>query len=473
MHTSPFAMIQFILNDLISTLLLIYPLHFVFKSKFFKLGMYLFILFQVYLIAKKSLSWLFFKYKLIDDGITIKRGIIKRNMLIVHKNQINQLIEDTPFLFKLFNVTRLKLTLETNSVDGNILFPSLTNSEANKIKKLISNEKLINNVKTKIKDIVGHRQIDSKDIEKLYHPEVKNVFISSISSLQIIAVYGYFETYQTYYKKFHLYNFIQINKMGYSTKGILICFFIFLLVILGFAKQYLNYGNFNLFADKKNIYTSTGFFSNKSSSITKSDIYTLVQSQSIIMQMFHLSKFDIYTLSPEQESENFSIKNPILPFINTNEGIDIVNKAFSFLNYIKMPLRQDMREILKIICIYNMLSIVFIIVILLEPTKIVFFAFLMIVATISIYEVYKYVFSNYIYSKETLNIRTGFFMKKQYLTTADNIEQIHISQSIYERLINRHSLLIYIRQQPVKKIRINMLTKSEVNEFILWESKYR
>ncbi|WP_419154379.1 PH domain-containing protein [Weissella viridescens] len=469
-RTSPFYVVQFAVGDVISTLLLVYSVHFFLTNKLLKIGVYLFIIFQIYLILKQVFSWLFFKYQLVDGYIYIKRGFIKKSTLTIESEKINQVIENASFLYKIFNVTGLKITLETNSSDGSIYFMSLSNSEANRIKNLVNSESLNNNVENDIMNIVGSFSTYSKNIKRLYHPEIKNIFISSISSMQILAIYGYFETYQMYdkYLPFHVMNILETTHVKYGYKVMLGLSAVFLFTILGFIKHYLSYGNFNLFADREKLYTSTGLFSKRASSITKRDIYTLVRSQSLIMQLFRLSKFDVYTISPDQDSENISQKNPILPFINTRQGINIVNNIFDQLKYTQIPFRKNVKNILSILLVGNASSFGFIIWAVFFPFKIFPIILISLNIIYGLYEIESYICTNYEYSRTTLNVKKGFFIKKQYITSINDIEQIHISQNINEQIMRKYSILIYIRQQPIKKIRINMLTDEEIESFVQW-----
>ncbi|MDO7803237.1 PH domain-containing protein [Pediococcus acidilactici] len=431
-------------------------------------GVYFFVFLQFVSFFGSLLRWATFKYGIYEDSLFVRKGIINKSQRKIPISKIRQYKQKTSWLYRILRMTRLIIDTGIDSDEGTIDLDMISRRES-KILKNKLNIAGVEDADNKDVDFFrGQFNVDNKFVRRIFKPSKIDIFISSITTFQLVVCLVALDSFKTDLTNFSFGNKVlsliikSINVLINSKYNLLIFFLIFLLLLIsGFIREYLIFGNFELLSDNENFYSLEGIINRSVNSFKKKRIKTFKITSNIAMQLFELVKVDVYTASPSGMEES---KHLILPFIGFKKCAEIFVNEFGFENYQTISLKIDKLVLLKLSMFTGLLEVVMVPLysLLGEGPAIVYSLFILVYFLLLTKRV---IFTNLICKDGFIGTRNGMVIKTEFLSKVSNVERYYVKQGPVQKLFKTYTLIVCFRAAPVKKRKVYFLNKERVRRF--------
>lgn len=430
------------------------------ESVFFKVVIIYAIFMIVFNVFKIFIDWITFKYFIDDKAIYVQSGLLFKKKIKLSFDKIQNVMENTPFTFKIFKRTSLKIDLGVNTDDGKIELKMITKDECNDILEKIT----LLSKKEEDKDKTNDRYEENNIIYKVTN---KEILIMSITSLKLILFIPFLMSLYSNISEYFTTDLIDkyIDKLMeltiLSVVFLLVIFFFSL--IYGYIITYIRFGKFSVFKgnNKNNLYIKSGFINLKVKSIPIDKIVTLNFTTNILFDYLKYHKVKAITLG---EQFNMETNNDLLfPFIKKERTKSLLIKIIpDFLDEIDLKKLPYKSWVLNAI-FYCPFIIIF--VVLLNSNYSFYWLFLLMIFLL-LYQCFKQSKKEYRFNcnEKTMKLKFGFLVKKTYITNFNNIEQIVIKQGILQRTFGTCNLTVFIKTNQTKGFKIQNIPYDDCKE---------
>lgn len=395
----------------------------------------------LFLIIRQGLYWRNFSLKFNTDILTLREGGIFVREKNIHFKDIEGYNEKANILEKLFKLSSLTLKLEKSSNESNITLPYIRKKYINEIKSYITSE------------------IDynlNEDYNYYYKLSFSQLLKGSMASLNILVFFTFF--YSIYENLNTIFNFdsmFQSVKKLYleSITNIIIgtIILLFLILLFGILKNFIQFGSFKLIDDQNFIYTDWGVISRYDNAVDKREISAIKIHSTFWQKFFSINKISVVSLN--SKSKNIE-NNIIFPFIEKSKIKKILKELFGLNLYDKSYYRLTKYSTFTKL-FRTSWSWLFILPTLLYFFKGYWLIFVILIALVLFSQITQAFFNKYYYTNDLLIYKQSGVSFNEYIINFDNIEDLIVTQNLLQRIFAVCSVLIVIKDSPPKKIKLH------------------
>lgn len=427
-----------------------------------------YLLLIIYLFQKIStifLKWYTFMFKVKDSLIYIKKGLFLKNEIILNPKSIKNIKVITPYLYNLFNVT--KIVLETNITGDNseILIEMLSKDDA---KNLIKELKGSGYQYTRFYE--SKSEIDERKI--IYEINKKNVIILSFFSQSFFAFLSFLVTIyffindniflKSFFKSYMTVDFIKkINLVNF------IIYIIVLVFLYNIVINFIKYYNFSLKKNDGTLIITRGLIDERKDTLNINNIDVIKATSNVIMRYFNFLKAQVVISSdftlPDGKRENETV---LLPISKTEFLIEFIN---NYLFNFKIYKHKELKNNFILVNIYIFMILTILSISLYLSFKLLNSTLIFIVIVLIFLKVLKQTVSNsFAYfniseDNKTVFISRVLFNSETYYINVNRIVEYGFKQNFIEKKLRLCTINILIRENTNKNIRIRFISESIKN----------
>ncbi|RXI21846.1 hypothetical protein EPT61_02730 [Pediococcus pentosaceus] len=427
-------------------------------------AVWLFITLQFLTFFSQIVRWMGFKYGIDEKNFYVKKGILKISRRSVPILKIRQYKQITTWKYRILHMTHIVIDTGINSDEGTIDLNMITRAESKYLKNRLKIAGIEDADSKEVDFFRGHFKIQNQNVKRIYKPAVIDIFTSSISSLQVIIFLFALNSFKGDIEYFSFGNKLEYVFVNYLAPlredkyyFLAIIFIFLLLIFLGFLREYLVFGNFELLTDDENFYSLEGLLNRNINSFKKNRLKTFAINSNLLMQIFHLNQVEVFTSSPSDFEES---KHVILPFIRQKDCSKIFRKEFNYQHYQPVKIRLNYVTVLKVVVLFLSLELVLLFTDLsFKNTMSQYLIWIFLIYFLNLIK--NLICTNLQYRDGFINTRSGLFFRKEYLSKVSDIERYYLKQGPIQKLLNTQTIIICFRGAPIKRRRIYMVSKKE------------
>lgn len=447
-------------KDIILPLILYFIINDGNSSPFGKIVSILLVVYILYKVLTIPFQWKNNTYLFTDKHIEVNTGRLIAHKRYVQLDKVQSYQEHTSFFHRLFHLTSLNIILSASSEEA-IRLEAIKKDEAERIIAQLQGHTMKNSAEP-----------DEAEVKKTYYKMSKReIVLISFTSLYILAVFPillsiYFKMDEIFslqaYTNYllHLFQntpiFIAIGLIGLLVFGI----------IAGYFISYIRFGNYTVAADERHIYIQKGVFSKTAYTIDRHKINAVRMEKPFSKRMFNLATFRFVTLGDLLDETKLET-DVLFPYINEKRGKKLLEEILP-----SFPLQSEKKSLPKAALFVKLIQPNYTLIIL---TFLIFYfwpemwmlpagSFIYLV----IYRTVYFTSVKYIQREHWLEISTGVFTRKTFLTSHEKIDQLRMSQSYLQKKLGLASITITTRGKPIFQIDLQDILISDAQYIFHW-----
>ena len=238
----------------------------------------------VLIIIGSILSWLFFRYQILDDSVLIRSGVIKKKQLDIKFDRIQGVNTQQNPVYRAFNLVTVTFDTAGSSGDeGNL--PAVTREFADNLRKQIGGAKKVDH-EIAAEDEAAHElllQLDWRDMIRIGLADRRALIVFALIGPLMEQMGDEIERYAEQAVMTVAAGATQIGVSKGIYIGIALVVAVFLLfAIISIAAAFLRYHNFELFLDGRTLRSHGGLLTRHEHSMDLEKTQTLRLQQGIV-----------------------------------------------------------------------------------------------------------------------------------------------------------------------------------------------
>ena len=428
-------------KDIIVPLILYFIINDGGASPFGKIVSILLIAYILYKLITIPLQWKNNTYLFTDTHIEVQTGRLLANKRYVQLDKVQSYQEHASFFHRLFRLTSLSIILSANSEEA-IRLEAIKEKEAKRIIAQLQEHTT--------KKAPEREELDER--KTYYQMSKQEILLISFTSLYILAVFPillsvYFKvdeifSLQSYTNKVidffrHTPILIALSVIGLLAFGI----------IAGYFISYIRFGNYTVAADEQHIYIEKGVFSKTSYTIDRHKINAVRIEKPLSKRIFNLATFRFVTLGDLLDETKLET-DVLFPYINEKRGKKLLEEILP-----SFPFQTKKKSLPKAALFLQLIQPNYSLIIITFLTFYFWPEMWMLPAGLFIYLViYRTIFfttMKYIQRDHWLEISSGVFTRKTFLTSHEKIDHLKMSQSYLQKKLGLASITMITRGKPI------------------------
>ncbi|WP_214858970.1 PH domain-containing protein [Exiguobacterium sp. s191] len=411
--------------------------------------------FVLFKIVSTILEWKHFNYSIDNKELFIEKGrfiTMKRHFSI---DNIQGIKQNSSLFHRLTGLTSLSIDIGSSERDSAIKLEMITMSEAEQIKQKLSRRSINVPVQEEINDDVHPIHSDTKTH---YEVDTKEILIASLTSLSLLffifllhSIYS--ELSQYFAIEVYVDRVLEYFQSSTTMLVIGISLLIFLSLVYGFLKTYIQYGGFKITSDANRIYVEKGLADKTYFSVPKNKVQALSINSGFIHKMLDITTVKLIS-STDTDDEEMKASNILFPFIKRKKAHLLIPEVLP-----SFKVSKDLTSVPRISILVKILRTIY--AWLLAPALIYYFfpsswyvAVLLAVMVLSS-QVFNGIFNGYTLDGSFLQFKKGAIITRTFIMKQEKIERLQLSETFIQRKLGLASLKITIRSMPTKEIVIH------------------
>lgn len=429
-------------------------------SPFGKIVSILLVAYILYKVMTIPFQWRNNTYLFTDSHIEIQTGRLIAHKRYVQLDKIQSYQQHASFFHRLFHLTSLSIILSASSEEA-IRLEAIRKDEAERLIAQLQNH-----------TAKQSPEIDETNEKKTYYKMSKReIVLISFTSLYILAVFPillsvYFKMDEIFSLQSYTNYMIDLlkNKPIFIALGVISL--LFFGIIAGYFISYIRFGNYTVAADARHIYIQKGVFSKTAYTIDRHKINAVRMEKPFSKRMFNLATFRFVTLGDLLDETKLET-DVLFPYINEKRGKKLLQEILP-----SFPLQSEKKSLPKKALFVKLIQPNYTLIIL---TFLIFYfwpemwilpagSFLYLV----IYRTVYFTSVKYIQREHWLEISTGVFTRKTFLTSHEKIDQLSLSQSYLQKKLGLASITITTRGKPIFQMDLQDILISDAHHIFHW-----
>ncbi|MDX5324284.1 MAG: PH domain-containing protein [Exiguobacterium sp.] len=432
-------------------------------------------------LLQKFFGWRNFRYALDEKTMYVIEGNWMKQEKSLPLYKIQSVHSNSPFFYRLLGVVELTFDTNANSDDASFNLAGVFPSEAKRLEDVLDQSRRrrleASTEPSESEDGVTEKTltIEKPPGVRLYTLSTREILIASLTSLSVFAIFPVASTIITYIDDFINLDgtFDQIGDWVISASviaiGVLILSILLLSVVIGTVINFLKYGNFVLERRGDRIRVEKGLLNRSAKEIPYEKIQAIRIKETFIRRWFNIIGVELVAAGTMDELKDES--STILPFVKRDKAMAVLNEHFSQFAWADTLHRLPKRSLgIKLMRISWFGVIV---------TGIVVYFFreyawwlLLLWALIVGGRVLSYYTTRYARNGAFIQLRTGAFNVRSFVTDKPRIEQIHVTQSWLQRRFGLCNVVLSTRGGLLSIESIEDIPKREADAMLDWFSRY-
>lgn len=447
-------------KDIIVPLILYFIINDGNASPFGKIVSILLIAYILYKVMTIPFQWKNNTYLFTDSHIEVQTGRLVAHKRYVQLNKIQSYQQHASFFHRLFRLTSLSIILSASSEEA-IRLEAIKEEEA---KRIISRLQQHTTKKSP--------ELDEAEENKTYYKMSKReIVLISFTSLYILAVFPILLS--IYFKMddiFSLQAYTNYTIGLLKRTPILIAIGVIALlafgIIAGYFISYIRFGNYTVAADEPHIYIQKGVFSKTSYTIDRHKINAVRIDKPFSKRIFNLATFRFVTLGDLLDETKLET-DVLFPYINEKRGKKLLEEMLP-----SFPFQTEKKSLPKAALFLQLIQPNYTIITITFLTFYFWPEMWMLPAGLFIYLViYRTIFfttMKYIQRDHWLEISSGVFTRKTFLTSHEKIDYVRVSQSYLQKKLGLASIVIITRGKPIFEKELKDIRIQDARDIFHW-----
>ncbi len=428
-----------------------------------RVGILLFLLLD---IVQKFFGWLNFRYALDEKTVYVIEGnwLKKEKSLPLYK--IQSVHSNSPFLYRLLGVVELTFDANANSDDASFKLAGVFPTEAKRLEEILEQ---VRHRKQSGASVDDSEESDETPVQAapipsrlLYALSTREIVLASITSLSVFAIFPVASTVISSIDDFinldGAFNQVEdyVVHASVIAIGLLVIGVLMLSIVIGMVINFLKYGNFRLERRGERIRVEKGLLNRSAKEIPYEKIQAIRMKETFIRRWFHIVGVELVAAGTMDELKDES--STILPFVRRDRAMQVLHR---------LPRRALGIKLLRISWFGFIIS----------GLVLYFFRdyawwLLLLWAIIIGGRVLSYVTTKYVRTDQFIQLRTGAFNVRSFLTDKPRIEQIQVKQSLLQRRFGLCTVQFSTRGGFLSVETIDDIPKEEADTMLVWFSRY-
>lgn len=427
-------------------------------------------------LLQKFFGWRNFRYALDEKTMYVTEGnwIKREKSLPLYK--IQSVHSNSPFFYRLLGVVELTFDTNANSDDASFKLAGVFPNEAKRLENLLEQSR-VRRDRTETSEEDGTQAIPTQKPESrlLYSLSISEIIIASLTSLSVFAIFPVASTIITSIDDFinldGAFNQVEDYVLHASIIGIgiLVISILIFSVVIGMAINLLKYGNFRLERRGERIRVEKGLLNRSAKEIPYDKIQAIRIKETFIRRWFHIVGVELVAAGTMEEVKNES--STILPFVKRENALQVLREHFDQFQWSETLQRLPRRSLWIKLFRMSWVGI--------AVTGVVLFFYreygwwlLLLWGIIIGGRFLSYVTTKYARTGDYIQLRSGAFNVRSFLTDKPRIEQIQVTQTPLQRRFNLCDVQFSTRGGLLSTESIADIPREDADAMLEWFSRY-
>ncbi|MBE3569895.1 MAG: PH domain-containing protein [Bacillales bacterium] len=443
-------------------------------SIFLKFAVLAGVLYLIYKVVSIFLEWIHFEYLFTEKEICIHEGRFIRESRYIPLVRIQGISRNTPFFHRLFGLTSLLLDTGATGNKSSVKLEMLTYKEAERIQKYFRHADFLHkdlsrpNVQTIEANIPEH-----SSRKKHYEMTSKEIFVASVTSLNLLIFISVLYTiYSNINDFFSVDRYIDAVLSFFQKSWWLTAFGIFALLMLsiayGWGRNYIRYRNFEVTSDNERIFIKKGLFHQTEFSIPKEKVEAIMLNTKFLKKMMGIVEVRIVNTGDGDDKE-MKTANILFPFIDKNRALQLICEILPTFKVETEMVNLPRSAIFVKLVRSSYIWIVAVAMFYFWPK--LWYIPIALLVLMNTSQLLSGISSGYRLSGPFIQIQSGSFSTKLFITTRMKIEELKVTESVLQRKFGLASLEISTRSKSIQVSKISDIPKEMAICYYQWFAK--
>lgn len=386
--------------------------------------------------------WVTFHYKINDQEIHVRKGLIIKNDIFIPKDKIKSIDSSRSVIPRLFGLVQLKIKfegIEENNPEINLI--AIAKEEAATIQNLlIENKRIVGDV-----NIPSFKSVKLSKRELLLSALTSNHFITGF--VTIVALFYNFNSQLN--QKIGVPSFASLLELNPILQIAWFGVLILLAWMLSIVRTIIRFNQFKLSANGEKISIQRGLFEKKEMIISKKDIRAIRIEESILRQLFGYACIYLETSSGDIDKRSVAtVLHPFVRLSNVEKFLESFALPYpSLIPVHSLPKPSRLRYVFRKFLLGITLSAILFI----KSFEIANFLFIPVILLSILWGFFQYKDTSYGFSNNYFLLKRRFFNRNTIIFERKQIETIYFYESWFQRKRGVKSLGITILSNISKK----------------------
>jgi putative membrane protein len=318
-------------------------------------------------------------------------------------------------------------------------------------------------------------QTESLPSRLLYALSTREIVLASITSLSVFAIFPVASTIISSIDDFinldGAFNQVEdyVVHASIIVIGLLVIGVLLLSVVIGMVINFLKYGNFRLERRGERIRVEKGLLNRSAKEIPYEKIQAILIKETFIRRWFHIVGVELVAAGTMDELKDES--STILPFVRRDRAMRVLREHFTHFTWSdelhRLPKKALGIKLLRISW-FGIIVSGLVLYFLREYAWWLLLLWGIIIGG----RVLSYVTTKYVRNNQFIQLRTGAFNVRSFLTDKPRIEQIQVKQSLLQRRFGLCTVQFSTRGGFLSVETIDDIPKEEADAMLVWFSRY-
>ena len=281
-----------------------------------------------FVVIAALLSYWFFRYRIDDNSIQIREGVIKKKQLEIKFDRIQGINTQQNPLYRLLGLVTVSFdTAGSAGSEGNL--PAVTRTFADSLRERIGKQRTVETDgqdEPVDADATALLRLGWRDMIRIGMSDYRSLILVAFIAPLLDQIDVKFERYMNDVIQFITANGIDLDAVSGLSIGISIAIFaVLLLVAVSIAAAFLRFYNFELFLQGQTLYSNGGLLTRHQHSMELGKIQTLRLEQGVLQRL--LKRYRLTARQATSSGKNRNKKVFDIPLV-TAEFADMLRQNF-------------------------------------------------------------------------------------------------------------------------------------------------
>ncbi|MEK4873843.1 PH domain-containing protein [Bacillus sp. FSL W8-0102] len=429
------------------------------------------VFYLIYKVVSILLEWIHFKYLFTEKEMCIHEGRFIKESRYIPLERIQGISRNTPFFHRLFGLTSLLLDIGAAGNKSSVKLEMITCKEAERIQKYFSHaDYLERDVNKPNEGTLKANLPEHSSRKKHYEMTSKEIFVASVTSLSFLIFMSLLYTlYSNLNDFFSIDPYIEAVLSFFQKSWLLTTVGIFALLVLsmayGWGRTYIRYRNFEVTSDQQRIFIKKGLFHQSEFSIPKEKVEAIIVNTKFLKKMLGIVEVKIVSTG-DGEDEQLKTANILFPFIDKNRALLLISEILPTFKVetemVNLPRAAIFVKLVRSSYIWIVAGVIFYI----WPR--LWYVPLALLILVHTSQLLRGLSSGYKLSGPFIQLQSGSFSTKLFITTRMKIEELKVTESVLQRKFGLASLEISTRSKSIQVSRISDIPKNMAIRYYQW-----
>lgn len=430
-----------------------------------------------FVVIAALLSYWFFRYRIGDNSIQIREGVIKKTQLEIKFDRIQGINTEQNPIYRLLGLVTVSFdTAGSAGTEGNL--PAVTRTFADSLRERIGKPRALEadgDEEPVDADATALLRLGWRDMVRIGLADRRALLLVAFIAPLLDQMDVKFERYLNSVIQFITANGIELDTVGGLSIGISIAIFVvLLLVIFSIAAAFLRFHNFELFLQGRTLYSNGGLLTRHQHSMELGKIQTLRLEQGVLQRL--MKRYRLTARQATSSGKNRNKKVFDIPLL-TAEIADTLRQRFLAPEAGRLTQNPRSEEFKAVSRAYMRSRIFFVGLLPALLASAIFWRamgatglLVLLWVPLTIAAAYRsWSCAGYLHDNDEIIRRSGFLGYRTVGLLFRKVQRVTVSQSRYQRRKGLASLHMFMASGSVKVPYISHAEAKQLRDYILYK----